>query len=110
MTIPIGRYASLGPEIPIEGMHDVPPLCIVRLAELAERNALNETVILVDALGWDRAPIKLILGCNPHTAEITRAAVWLRPGAGFVATSLECLPGNLTDIVRSILLDPRPDA
>jgi hypothetical protein len=107
MTIPIGRYASLGPEIPIEGMPDCAPLRIVRLAELAERNALNETVILVDAVGEDDAPIKLILGANPHTAEITRAAVWLRPGAGFVACDTACLPGNLVDIVRTILLDPR---
>jgi hypothetical protein len=91
-------------------MPDCAPLRITRLAELRERNALNETVILVDAMGDDDAPIKLILGCNPHTGEIARVAVWLRPGAGFVAADIACLPGNLIDVVRSILLDPRPDA
>jgi hypothetical protein len=110
MTIPIGRYASLGPEIPVDGMPDCAPLRITRIVEMGERNGLGEAVILVDAMGEDDAPLKLILGCNPHTAEISRAAVWLRPGAGFVATDLACLPGNLVDVVRTILLDPRPEA
>lgn len=102
------RYADLGPPVPIDGMPDVPPLRILRIQELAERNGLNETVILVDAQNRaERSLIKIILGCNPFTGDITRAAVCLRQGTGFVAVHLDCLPGNLVDIVRSILLDPR---
>jgi hypothetical protein len=108
MTIPIGRYASLGPEIPIEGMPDVAPMRIMHIAELAERNGLGETVVLVDALGWQPVrPVKLILGVNPHTGEVARAAFCIRPGTGFVACDVGCLPGNLVDIVKTIVLDQR---
>lgn len=102
-------YADLGPPVPEEGMPDQAPLRITRIAELAERNGLNEAIILVDAMAWDPpGPCKMILGCNPHSGDITRAAVCLRPGTGFVAIRLEVLPGNLRDIVKTILLDARP--
>jgi hypothetical protein len=109
MTIPIGRYASLGPEIPIEGMPDVAPMRIRQIQELRERNALNEVVVLVDAMGWQPVrPVKLILGVRPQDGEVMRAAFCIRPGTGFVAFDVGCLPGNITDIVRTIVLDPRP--
>jgi hypothetical protein len=115
MTIPIGRYANHGPAIPADGMPDGPPLRILRIEELRERNGLNEVVILVDAMSHDAppgtipasVPIKLIVGVNPFNGEATRAAVLFRPGTGFIAIQPECLPGNLVDICRTIVLDCR---
>lgn len=100
-------YADLGPPVP-EEMPDTAPLRITHIQELAARNGLNEAIVLVDAMAWQPAgPVKLILGCNPYTGAITRAAVLMRPGTGFVAIDPDRLPGNLHDIVKTILLDAR---
>ena len=110
MTIPIGRYATLGPAIPPDGLPDTPPLRILHIQEIAERNALNEIIFIVDAFSTNEKlmhAIKVLVAVNPFNGEPTRAAVLLRPGTGFVAIQPECLPGNLVDICRTIALDPR---
>ena len=110
MTLPIGRYAALGPPIPeafqpSDGM----PLRMLRIEELGARNGLGEVVILVDALSQDdeRRPIKIIVAVNPHTGDITRCAVHVEVGAGFVAFQPKMLPGNLCDVCRSIALETK---
>ncbi len=110
MTLPIGRYAAEGPPVPPDGMPDGAPLSIIRIHELTDRNGLGEVVILVDAWGKDgrrHIVIKFILGVNPYTGEITRAAILVNPGAGYVACDPLLLPGNLRDIISTIAMDPR---
>lgn len=108
--LPTGRYADSGPPIPPDGMPDGKPLGIIRITELAERNGLGENVFLVDAWGKDgrmNVVHKYILSANPHTGEITRAAILKHPGDGYIACDPLTLPGNLRDIISSIALDPR---
>ena len=110
MTLPVGRYADLGPAIPLEGMPDADPLGIIKINELADRNGLGENVFLVDAWGKDgrmNVVVKLILTANPQTGEITRAAVLMRPGDGYITCDPLQLPGNLRDVITTIALDPR---
>jgi len=111
MTLPVGRYAAEGPPVPPDGMPDGAPLSIIHIHELDHRNGLGEAVFLVDAWGKngrDHAIIKLILGVNPYTGEITRAAVLLNQGDGYISCDPLLVPGNLRDIVTTIALDPRP--
>jgi hypothetical protein len=112
MTLPIGRYAAEGPPVPPDGMPDGKPLSIIRIHELAARNGAGEAVFLVDAWGKDgplHTVLKIILGVNPYSGDITRAAVNLGDGAGFIACDARILPGNLRDIISTIATDPRPD-
>jgi len=102
-------YATLGPPIPEEGLPDEPPLAILGLQEVSESNGLGEVIFLADVgVLPQRVHAKLILACVPQTGEIKRAAVCLAPGtgAGFVATDPGQLPGNLIDLIRTILTDP----
>lgn len=111
MTLPTGRYAAEGPPVPPDGMPDSAPLRIIHINELDHRNGLGEAIFLVDAWGMDgrdHVIIKLILGVNPHTGEITRAAVMMRAGDGYITCDPLLVPGNLRDIVTTIALDPRP--
>lgn len=105
---PPGPYADLGPPIDPE-QHDRPPLRIVRISELSERNGLGETVFLVTAIGpHSKEEMQLIVTINPRTGAITRSAINLRQGGGFITADPELLPGNLADILKSIATDPRP--
>jgi hypothetical protein len=98
-------YADLGPPIPLEAP-DSPPLTIDRLELLGAVNGLGEAIVLVDATAWAPAkrPIKLIVAARPHDGEILRVAVMQAPGAGFIAYDPTTVPGNLADIVRTMVL------
>ena len=112
MTLPVGRYADLGPPIPeeIPGA-DGAPLRIIQIIEIAARNGAGEAVFQVDAWGKegrDNIVMRFIVAANPHTGEIRRVAINLNAGAGFVACNPLLLPGNLRDIIATIATDPRP--
>lgn len=94
----------LGP-IPIAGMPDTPPFRLDHLEEMATRNGTGEVVFLVRGRGTLDEPIRLIVAANPWSGSITRAAVWLRPGAGYVAIDPASVPGNVADVCTTLALE-----
>ena len=107
MTPPTGYYAY-GPPV-LEEAPDIPPLTIRRRAINHERT--GEAVFIVDAIDREpQVPMTLLLAANPHTGEIVRVAVNLQRGVGFVAADVAGVPGNLRDIIKTILLEAHESA
>lgn len=98
-----GPYADLGPEIPLEAV-DLPPMRIGAIRPLPVLSPLGEFICTMTVLARDTGrEMQLLISANPHDGAITRLSVnWAR-GAGFTASDPALLPGNVHDIVRTIV-------
>jgi hypothetical protein len=89
-------------------MPDSEPLRILRIEEMPGTNGLGEAIFIVAAQRrHPREPMTIMLAANPHTGEITRVAIDIGTGRGYKAGDPALVPGNLRDVIKTIVLDPR---